>query len=387
MTSQKKTLFPLKLLLFHFHATNTIVLSFLPLYLAHKGLNGTEIGWILAIGPFASLISQPFWGYMSDKYKTMKRFLILSITGMLLSSIIFFQMNHLLALLLFGAILYFFSSPVGALSDSLAQQRANELNVSFGTIRTWGSIGFALSSLLVGKLLDHIGIGYIVIPYVAIGAVLLFISFTVKDVERVEAPVTLAHVKQMITYKPFILFLTIMMFITIAHRANDSFIGLYIGELGGTESLVGIAWFIGLVSEATVFALASFWFRSFHPIVFLIVASALYSIRWFLYGHASSPTTILSLQTLHGLTFGMFYVAAFDYVTKIIPKNLVATGHLFFYSVFFGVSGIIGSLTGGALLDSFSGQTLYFSMGVLSLLGMGAFVFYYVVNRNRQKTN
>src|SRR5690625_2894323 len=155
MISERKALLPLKLLLFHFHATNTIVLSFLPLYLAYKGLNGTEIGWVLAIGPFASLISQPFWGYMSDKYKTMKRFLILSIVGMLLSSISFFQMNHLLALLLFGAILYFFSSPVGALSDSLAQQRANELNVSFGTIRTWGSVRYALSALLVGQLCFH----------------------------------------------------------------------------------------------------------------------------------------------------------------------------------------------------------------------------------------
>src|SRR5699024_3716833 len=157
---------------------------------------------------------------------------------------------------------------------------ANELNVSFGTIRTWGSVGFALSSLLVGRLLDYIGIGYLVVPYVVVGTILLLISFTVQDVRRIDAPVSFKHVKQMMTFKPFILFLTIMMFITIAHRANDSFIGLYIGELGGTESLVGIAWFIGLVSEATVFALATFWFRSFHPLIFIIVASALYSVRW-----------------------------------------------------------------------------------------------------------
>jgi len=47
----------------------------LPLYLKHKGLTGIEIGWVLAIGPFATIISQPFWGYVSDKYKTVKKYL------------------------------------------------------------------------------------------------------------------------------------------------------------------------------------------------------------------------------------------------------------------------------------------------------------------------
>src|SRR5699024_1140234 len=139
----KNSLYSLKLLLFLFHATNTIILSFLPLYLKFKGLNGTEIGWVLAIGPFASIISQPFWGYVSDKYKTVKTMLIISVIGMLIASVVFFQMNHLLAILVMGAIFYFFSSPVGALSDSLAQRRANDLQISFGSIRTWGSVGFA----------------------------------------------------------------------------------------------------------------------------------------------------------------------------------------------------------------------------------------------------
>src|SRR5699024_7325091 len=125
------------MLLFSFHATNTIILSFLPLYLQYKGLTGTEIGWVLAVGPLASIFSQPFWGYMSDKYKTVKLILLICIVGLLLSSIVFFQMNGLVAILIAGAIFYFFSSPVGGLGDSLVQRRADELGVSFGAIRMW----------------------------------------------------------------------------------------------------------------------------------------------------------------------------------------------------------------------------------------------------------
>src|SRR5699024_12282848 len=70
----------------------------------------------------------------------------MTIIRMLIFSILVFQMNHLFFILIFGALFYFFSSPVVALGDSLAQRQADLLNISFGSIRTWGSIGFALSS-------------------------------------------------------------------------------------------------------------------------------------------------------------------------------------------------------------------------------------------------
>lgn len=162
---RQQSLIPLKTLLFSFHATNTIMISFLPLYLSFKELNGTKIGWVLAVGPLASIISQPVWGYLSDKYKTVKWMIVICIIGLLCSSLIFFQMEHLQTILLVGAILYFFSSPVGALADSLGQRQADDLNVSFGTIRTWGSLGFAISALLIGELLERIGIQYMVWPY------------------------------------------------------------------------------------------------------------------------------------------------------------------------------------------------------------------------------
>ncbi|HEX6594113.1 MAG TPA: MFS transporter [Bacillota bacterium] len=379
--SKGKSLLSLKTLLFSFHAMNTIMISFLPLYLKYKGLSGTEIGWVLAIGPLASIFSQPFWGYMSDKYKTIKRMLLILIFGLFISSIIFFQMNGLLAILIMGGVLFFFSTPIGALSDSLAQRRANDLNVSFGTIRTWGSVGFATSALVVGELFSVIGIQYMIWPYVSLGIIVLLVIFRLQDVKVDTEPIQLKDVKKLLSNKPFMLFLLLMMFLTIGHRANDSFIGLYITELGGSEDLVGLAWFIGLVSEAAVFALAGTWFRTFHPLVFIIIASILYSFRWFMYAGIDDPNYMIALQILHGLTFGVFYTAAFDYVTRLIPKLLQSTGHLIFYSVFFGISGIIGSLMGGSLIDNLNGTALYVAIGGLSIIGTILFSIYHMKSR------
>lgn len=382
----KQSLLPLKLQLFSFHAANTIILTFLPVYLQDKGLTGTEIGWVLSIGPLASIISQPFWGYLSDKYKTVKKILLIAIVGMNIGSIIFFQMNHLIPILIFAALFYFFSSPVGALSDSLAQRRANELKISFGSIRMWGSIGFGISALIVGEILDHVGVQYMFWPYIIMGIVLLTVASFTKDVKTDSQPIDLQDVRNLLRNKDFILFLLVMMFITVTHRASDSYIGIYIVELGGTERLIGWSWFIAVMSEALVFGTAVYWFRKFNPLFFIIIAAVLYAIRWFIYGSATSPYYILAFQALHGVTFGVFFTAAFDYVTRIIPSFLQSTGHLIFYSVLFGVSGIIASMGGGFIIENYGGQTLYQVMGVTTSIGLIFLIAYFIrIKRNEVK--
>src|SRR5699024_10268023 len=154
---------------FCFHATNTIILSYLPLYLKYKGLNGTEIGWVLAVGPLASIFSQPSWGYLSDKYRTVKRMIQICVIGLLITSVLFFEMNTLSAIIVMGAVSYLFTSPSGARGDSVAQRNAEMNGVPFASIRTWGSVGFAFSSLISGEVLTRVGIQYMIWPYLLFG--------------------------------------------------------------------------------------------------------------------------------------------------------------------------------------------------------------------------
>src|SRR5690625_2846010 len=345
--SQHQSLTPLKVLLFSFYATNTIIVSFLSIYLQYKGLSGKEIGWVLAMGPLVSIFSQPFWGYMSDKYKTVKRIILLCALMLLITGLIFFQMNELIPILIMGAIFFFFVTPIEPLSDSIAQRRASEVGVTFGTIRSWGAIGFALSSLIVGELLSHIGIQYMIWPYLLFGLIAFFVAFLLKDVNVPSEPVKLKDLSQLIKNIPFLIFLTLIVILMITHNTNDNFIGLYIVELGGSERLVGIAWFVGVISAAIVYFLAGFWFDILHPLLFVIVV-------------------------------GVFFIAAFDYVTRLIPDLLMSTGHLVFFA-FMGVAGIIGSLIGGAIFETFGGPTLYVTLGWIALAGTVLITIYHAL--------
>src|SRR5699024_8884645 len=142
---------------------------------------------------------------------------------------------------------------------------------------------------------------------VILGSILLIIAFKVTDVNTEGTPITLKDLSTIAKNTPFILFLLLMMLITITHRANDSFVSIFVTELGGTEGLAGTAWFIALISEATVFATAGFWFRKYQPVTFVIIAGIIYTFRWFIYGMTSNPYMIVFLQLTHGISFAVFY--------------------------------------------------------------------------------
>ncbi|GAB7386473.1 major facilitator superfamily domain-containing protein 6 [Bacillaceae bacterium] len=366
---KERSVVSLRAFLFFFHSTVTIIISFLPVYFQSKGLTGTQIGWLLAIGPLAAMIAQPFWGYMSDKYKTIKRMMLICLACMLASSIVLFNVDSYFALVFIVYVYYSFMSPTGALGDSLALRTANNLRISFGSIRMWGSLGFAVTSLVSGKILSLIGVEQILLPYLFYATAAFLACLAVSDVRLKQKPVMLIDACKAGGNARFLSFLFVILFVTIPHRTNDSFLGIYLLELGANETLIGWAWFVAVLSEAFVFATSAFWFRRFHELTFILLASILYGVRWLLFSHAADPVQIILLQMLHGLTFGIFYLCAFQFVTKLVPEEFQATGQLVFISVFFGLSGIIGSSIGGIMIEKAGGTTLYEYSGYLSLLG------------------
>jgi predicted MFS family arabinose efflux permease len=72
----------------------------------------------------------------------------------------------------------------------------------------------------------------------------------------------------------------------------------------------------------------------------------------------------------------VFYLSAFQYVTKILPENLLATGHVFFLTVIFGVGGLLGSLAGGMIIEQLGMANLYLCMGIVAAIGTTSFIVY-----------
>jgi PPP family 3-phenylpropionic acid transporter len=93
------------------------------------------------------------------------------------------------------------------------------------------------------------------------------------------------------------------------------------------------------------------------------------SVRLFTYSVAASALAILLIQLSHGLTFGLFLAAVVHYIDVIAPAEHRGLFQAIAPSVFFGLGSVVGSWTGGFIVEILSVAWLFRLSAVTTLLG------------------
>ncbi|RNB56992.1 MFS transporter [Brevibacillus gelatini] len=363
---------------FFYFSLLSIFISFLPVYLTYRGVTPAQIGVLIGAGSFIGILSQPFWGMVSDRYKTIKRIILLTLGLSIAAGILLFTSTSLLVLFLLVGAMYFFLLPTDPLTESLNYRIAELHGTSFGSIRTFGAVGYATASLFIGWTLDRLGMGQLVWLFVGYGVFAYACALVMKDAPASSKSLSWRELKQFILYPKTQRFFLLVLIAATPHRTNDSFLGVYVQSLGGTTGDVGQAWFLAAVSEVAFFAISAKLLARWSELKLIMLASALYAIRYVLCAIAPSAEWVVYLQLTQGITFVLFYTATIQYLYKIIPEEWKATGQTVLAVLFFGISGIIGSLVGGWLFQQGGGAALYWAMGICSAV---AFVYCLILAR------
>ncbi|MED3891827.1 MFS transporter [Peribacillus frigoritolerans] len=347
-----------------------IFIPFLPVYLADQGLRPAQIGFIIGTGGFVTLITQPLWGMISDKTRTIRKVLLLLIFFSSVIGYFLYDSSSYLQLILFAMLLYFFLMPIDPLTESLNFTMAEKSGISYGSIRTYGALGYAVISLITGYVMSYFGANSLAFLFAGIGLISFIVSWMMPDAPVSGKPVTLSSLKHFFSNKETLLFLLLVFICAVPARMNDTFLGVYIRELGGSAKLVGLTWFLAAGSEIVVFALSFWWLRKGKEIIIISFAAAFFFIRYFVSAWITDPQLLAYLQIMQLLTFPIFYSAAIQYLYRIVPVEWRATGQTVLALLFFGVSGIIASYIGGAIYGAYGGKTLYLFISSISFVGM-----------------
>jgi len=363
----------MKLLIFFYFTTVGIIVPFLPLYFDSQGLTNGQIGILLALGPCVSILVQSPWGYLSDRLQTVKKLLLLQFTACLLFSFLLFHLRSfsLLVPTLIG--FYAFFLPSFPQLDCLILANSKETGKHFGSYRLWGSLGFAVTALAAGELLAVVGIEWMKVLYQGLMLFSIFLIFLVKDVSPSCKTATSSQFKELLKRREVLYVLIFMALVNTTNKANDAFMGILIRSIGGTEAEVGWAWTTGPLSEIPVFALFGLLLARYNEVVLLALAAGIYALRWFLFAVTGDPDLIIVIQLLHGLSFGLFYMAGVSFIGKIVPPGLRASGQGLLATFGGGLAGIAGSLLGGFLMDHFGPQFLYAASAGLVVVAVMAF--------------
>lgn len=349
---------------------------YLALYFRAIHLSGAQIGLVSSLVPLAGVILPPLWGTLSDRYHWRKRLINLALfAAAVIAPIV--VLAHTFALLLVLVILLAVAlSPAIPLSDASTMETVRLRGGSYGGIRVFGSLGYLISSLLVGVLYAHSGI-FILFP---LYGALMFVTFLVslamprqRDTVQVTRGVGVGEILRNRTVLVFLL-LALAGYGTAA--AYNTFFALYLRSLGAGTGVVGIAAAIASLSELPIMALSGRIMARLGVKPLLLASLGVAALRWTAYGLIHDYHIALVFGLLHGLTFAGFYTAGVTFIDRRIPEHLRSTGQAVFNGATFGLGTMLGANLFGVLYDHIHANGIFLVAGAICALATTGMVVF-----------
>ncbi len=360
--------------------------AFFNLYFESAGYSGSQIGILGGILQAAIFFSSPFWGIAGDHFG-IKKAASISIIG---SSALLFFMPYIAgfaAILIYTVVLSAFIQPLASLIDSLIIVFVKkEIKVSYGQLRLWGSLGWAISSYFMGWILTFADIE-IIFTAAAFFTFLMFVllMFYKNDSgNAVKSRISLNHFSFVFKNKRLMLFYILLTFSGICLSPVYLFINLYFKESGGNFDIVGAAFSLMALCEIPLFFFGSRIVKKFGAVNSVMLSILITSLRLFLYWIIQDPLAAVFLGLLHGLTFTLFFVASVEYVHKIIPDNLLATGQSLIWAAHYGIGVTLGNIIIGNVYDTISVRTVMLYDAAFAVL---IFILFYVFKKRFPDTS
>lgn len=358
-----------------------VTMPFFPPYLRGLGLSGRQISLMLATAPVLYMFTPLAWGWLADRTRRPDVVLRIVLFGAFLGVLPLIFVRTMPEMLGVYALHQLFSVAIIGLVDSLALERVRQGD-DYGRIRVWGSVSFALTCAVVGSVLAARGAvpADRLVPMLMAGTLAgsflasLGLAGRRAEPERPHA----SEVWLLLRDRRFLLLLAVAPLHWAACAPYNGFFAILVQDRGLSPAVAAQGFTISVVGEIAVL----YFFRRlrarFRLVPLLALAFAATVARWWAIA-AIGPSAIglVALQTIHALTFGVFWAAAVAWLGECVSPRLRATGQTLFTAMTFGVGNIVGVLGTGWLYDAFGGAGPAFVIaGVVELLPLALIVLH-----------
>ncbi|BBN87127.1 MFS transporter [Azospira sp. I09] len=349
---------------FHF-AFVGVFQPYFGLYLQSLGLSSWEIGLILSQMALMRLCSPAVWGWLADHLHVRIPLVRLAAGVSVVVFNLFFFAQTLVPLLGAMALLAFFWSAALPLMETVVFDHLHAEPARYSRVRIWGSIGYIVTVLATGALLDYLPPASVLwMSFVLMGGILAF-ALLVPESPTPPQHVATPPVSTILAQPRVRALLGACFLMSAAHGALYLFYSIYLADHGYSKTLVGSLWFLGVIAEIGVFFFMARLLRRFSLRQVLLASFAAAVLRFLLIGWGvDSLSVLLGAQLLHGLTFGAYHAAAIAAINRWFPGRCQARGQALYSSLSFGAGGLLGGLVSGWTWDGL-GNAATFGIGAL----------------------
>ena len=338
-------------------------------YLKSSGLSATQVGLFISISSLVGMFAPMFWGMMSDRYKTVKKIIYITLSLMLITyfpipiySRVFIGATTLAPILIVVQAA-FAGTPEGMLTTWIMQTQRQHPDVQYGVIRMFFTGAFALSNFMYMLIIELTSIDSIFIGYGIFAVAIMILLIRYKDIQPLNEDDTKIRQKidvgSILKNKIIISYMIFMMFAWVPSSSLGLFTPYLIEEIGSDSSVLGGMIAIRSLAAVPILFFSNRLIRRLKPFNTLLIGSSLFCISQLIFVFARTITHITLNCVLMGVALGILMPSEVSFINEQAQEGLLATTQTVCGTVY-SLAGILCSYLGGIVVDTLGIRQYYF---------------------------
>ena len=301
-----------------------VLTPYLGIFLDGRGFSSADIGELWAVITLSRIVGPSLWASVADKTgKAVNVVRLGCLLSVLCFSTVFWVHSFWGLTLVFGLMMMFWTAVLPQL-EVITIQSVKPTKISYGQIRLWGSIGFIVLTVSVGKALDIFTSEAPVYASLFVLTGLFIASLFIRQPEKVPSKEEeTGTLWQIAKNRTFLLFLAAAALLQVSFGAYYGFFALYMRDLEYSGQQTGLLIAIGVVAEIGIFLVARRLISRFGVWQLLLACLVLTAMRW-------------------------YALAAW---AQFFPARFQSRGQALYVSIAFGIGGALGNYVAGQLWD------------------------------------
>ena len=329
-------------------------------YLLDAGMSNTQVGVVLALGAAVSALLQPSAAAWADRPQSpsLKRIqmglsIVMFALGILLLTLFHRSFTGTVAVFFLVFLVLQLEQPfLNSLGSETIDQKKK---LNFGAARAFGSIGYMILAFILGRVTEWKG-AVIVPAAVIMTAAGYFLSNAVfpfeKSVRQGQADVrTQKAAESFFTrYRAYMISLVGCVCLSVGHVYINSFLLQIVQSKGGGSGVMGNIMSLEAGIELSVMFGYSFLARKLSSAFCFRISGVFFTLKVLATLLAPDLNALYLSQLFQPFAWGLIQVSSVYFINSIMAPEDKIKGQALFTSSHM-IATVIGSLTGGFLLD------------------------------------
>ena len=361
------------------------IYPFISLFYKHQGLSGTQMGWLGTIGSIIALVSAPLIGRISDNVSNPRHVLQICLIGSATLYLFLSQQSAFIWIVFIIAIDAFIGVPIYPLSDALALKIASHQKEGYGSIRLWGSLGWAITAFVGGWIVERTGLVSVFIGYAVfyIGCALTLLAVTSpRDLTQKNdepRPKLKAVLQALVRDRALIGLAIAFALFWLCSNGRQQFEALYMQQLGASARVIGWAYTYPALLEIPIMLWADRLMRKYGNGKLLTVALLIEALVMGIIVIYPSLGSFLFMRLASSFYYSFYAISSVAYASEHAPAGQSATVLSLYFVTLGGIIALVASPISGMIFDRAGAYPLY----IIAMVGAFAAWLILVFTQNK----